>query len=289
MPLESHTAPIHDALQPRIPSDWFNDWFNSPYYQALYDHRDLVEAQNFVQKLTRQIPIPNNAEVLDLGCGWGRHTCALADLGYHVTGLDLSPNLIAKAKHLAEQRSQKALGSLNFEVGDMRSHHTQRNFDLVVNLFTSFGYFEDPNDDLRVLQNAGNHLKPEGYLVLDYFDPGHTLAHLVPSEIREFPQFRAQIKRRLVGQNLVKEIRIQDHNMEKSDTFLEFSEKVRCYSPDELRDLLHRAGFQPIQRWNGYDLRSSAEPGPRCIWLVQKNKVSAEPTIQPWRQSTKNH
>lgn len=274
MSLEPNSTPFHDAFQPSIPSDWYNDWFNSPYYQALYDHRDLVEAQDFVSKLTSQIPIPSNAEILDLGCGWGRHTCSLADLGYQVTGLDLSPNLIAKAKVLADQRSKKAIGALQFEVGDMRTHRTRGDFDLVVNLFTSFGYFEDPNDDLKVLRNARSHLKPKGYLVLDYFDPVHTLAQLVPSEIRDFSQFRAHLKRSLVGHHLVKEIRIQDYNIAHTRPFMEFSEKVRCYRPDELKELLLQSGFLPLQRWNGYDLRSDAEPGPRCIWLAQKSETT---------------
>jgi len=250
--------------------DWFLDWFNSPYYETLYDHRDLTEAKAFVKHLTSQIPLPEQAEVLDLGCGWGRHTNSLADLGYRVTGLDLSPRLIERARTMANERDVAALGSLDFEVGDMRTHRMNRRFDLVVNLFTSLGYFEKDEDDLKVLQNAFHHLRDGGYVVLDYFDTAHTLAHLVPSESKSFPNFRAHLKRDVVGGRLLKEIRIEDFNRESGPNPLVFTEMVRCYNPKDLEDLLLLAGFSPVQRWTHYDLRPESEAGSRCIWLAQK-------------------
>ena len=268
MPLSpSPTSPPSSEWSNR---DWFHDWFNSPYYETLYDHRDLTEAKAFVKNLTSQIPLPEQAEVLDLGCGWGRHTNSLADLGYRVTGLDLSPRLIERARTMANERDVAALGSLDFEVGDMRTHRMNRRFDLVVNLFTSLGYFEKDEDDLMVLQNAYHHLRDGGYVVLDYFDTAHTLAHLVPSETKSFPNFRAHLKRNVVGGRLLKEIRIEDFKRESGPNPLVFTEMVRCYSPKDLEDLLLLAGFSPVQRWTHYDLRPESQAGPRCIWLAQK-------------------
>lgn len=268
MPL--NPAPTHPPSNRVSNPDWFHDWFNSPYYETLYDHRDLTEAKAFVKNLTSQIPLPEQAEVLDLGCGWGRHTRSLADLGYRVTGLDLSPRLIDRARAMANERDVPALGSLDFEVGDMRTHRMNRRFDLVVNLFTSMGYFDHDQDDLKVLQNAFHHLRDGGYLVLDYFDTDHTLGHLVPSETKNFPNFRAHLKREVVEGRLRKEIRIEDFNAESGSNPPFFMEMVRCYSPKDLENLLLQAGFQPVHRWTHYDLRLGSESGPRCIWLAQK-------------------
>jgi len=274
MPLSP--SPSSDSSSEWTNRDWFHDWFNSPYYENLYDHRDLAEAKAFVKKLTSQIPLPDQAEVLDLGCGWGRHTCSLADLGYRVTGLDLSPRLIERAQKLANERPAGAWGTLNFEVGDMRAHGLSQRFDLVVNLFTSMGYFENDEDDLKVLQNAYAHLKQGGYFVLDYFDPEYTLARLVPSETKTFPDFRAHVKRQLVDGRLFKEIRIEDLSGKPAHTPTVYTEIVRCYSPKDLESLLLLAGFSPVQRWTHYDLRLESTTGPRCIWLAQKPTQSQE-------------
>jgi len=96
------------------------------------------------------------------------------------------------------------------------------------------------------------------------------LAHLVPSGSKSFPNFRAHLKRDVVGGRLLKEIRIEDFNRESGPNPLVFTEMVRCYSPKDLEDLLLLAGFSPVQRWTHYDLRPESEAGPRCIWLAQK-------------------
>jgi hypothetical protein len=121
-----------------------------------------------------------------------------------------------------------------------------------------------------VFQNAYHHLRDGGYVVLDYFDADHTLGHLVPSETKNFPNFRAHLKREVVEGRLVKEIRIEDFSTESGSTPPVFMEKVRCYSPKDLEDLLLEAGFQPVHRWTHYDLRPGSQSGPRCIWLAQK-------------------
>jgi len=77
---------------------WFKDWFNSHYYHLLYQNRDEQEALDFIQKLIAHLnPMPA-AKMLDVACGKGRHSKALADYGFDVTGIDLSEESIAEAK-----------------------------------------------------------------------------------------------------------------------------------------------------------------------------------------------
>lgn len=142
---------------------WFESWFDSPYYEEIYDHRTLSEAQGFIERLTQHLALPPTAQILDLGCGWGRHTRSFAALGYTTTGLDLSPRLIAKAQEHFIRPHDPVSDRMTFRIGDMRDFQLNARFDAIVNLFTSFGYFDDAEQDQKVLHNAHRHLKADGF------------------------------------------------------------------------------------------------------------------------------
>ncbi|HRN98840.1 MAG TPA: methyltransferase domain-containing protein, partial [Flavobacterium sp.] len=125
-------------------SQWYASWFDTPYYHILYKDRDYHEAQLFMDNLTGYLNLPEKAKILDLACGKGRHSVYLNQLGFDVTGADLSANSIAQA-------SQHQNPTLHFKVHDMREPFEEK-FDAVFNLFTSFGYFDDDNDNLRTLK-----------------------------------------------------------------------------------------------------------------------------------------
>jgi SAM-dependent methyltransferase len=103
------------------------------------------------------------ARVLDMPCGTGRHSLAFARLGYAVTGVDRTGSYIEDARQEAREAGLDA----EFVVGDMRKFRHPDAFDLAVNLYTSFGYFEDPAEDLAVLDNFHASLRPGGVLVME--------------------------------------------------------------------------------------------------------------------------
>ncbi|MFM7913109.1 MAG: class I SAM-dependent methyltransferase, partial [Bacteroidota bacterium] len=142
-----------------------------------------------MERLTQHLALPPSAQILDLGCGWGRHTRSFAELGYTTTGLDLSPRLIAKAQENFIQPNNPISERMKFYIGDMRDFQLNTDFDAVVNLFTSFGYFDDKNQDLKVLGNANRHLKEDGFLVLDFFNKEFVLSQINESEYRCGPKF----------------------------------------------------------------------------------------------------
>src|SRR5690606_2813950 len=117
---------------------WFSNWFDTPFYHILYKDRDYDEAQLYIDNITEYLNLQENAKILDLACGRGRHSVYLNKLGYHVTGSDLSKNSIEFAKKFGND-------TLNFIVKDMREPSEQK-YDAVFNLFTSFGYFENEED-----------------------------------------------------------------------------------------------------------------------------------------------
>ena len=115
--------------------NWFASWFDTPYYHILYKERDDHEAEFFMNSLTSFLKLPKKAEILDLACGKGRHAIYLNELGYDVTGIDLSAASIEFAKKFETDK-------LHFAIHDMSISYPKK-FDAVFNLFTSFGYFEN--------------------------------------------------------------------------------------------------------------------------------------------------
>ncbi|HHG86363.1 MAG TPA: class I SAM-dependent methyltransferase, partial [Bacteroidetes bacterium] len=146
--------------------NWFEAWFNSPYYHLLYDHRDEREARRFISKLITHLNPPPGSRMLDLACGKGRHAAQLAEYGYEVTGLDIAEDSILAA------REQYASPHLQFAVHDMRQPlpFPQEHFDYVFNLSTSFGYFETEAEHLQTLQHIARSLKRGGTFVMDFMN-----------------------------------------------------------------------------------------------------------------------
>lgn len=136
--------------------EWFESWFDTPYYHLLYSNRDYTEAENFITKLTADLQLPPNSKIIDLACGKGRHSVFLNKLGYNVLGLDLSRQSIEFDKQFENQ-------TLVFDVHDMRNSINADPMDAVFNLFTSFGYFDHESDDRKVFHSVYNALKPGGF------------------------------------------------------------------------------------------------------------------------------
>ncbi|MFM7311338.1 MAG: class I SAM-dependent methyltransferase, partial [Flavobacteriales bacterium] len=132
-------------------SEWFAGWFDSPYYHLLYGHRDEQEAFAFIQLLVHD-HLADRHYVVDLGCGKGRHSRALAEHGKRVHGIDLSPESI-------EFASKQNTAMATFSVQDMRQFKLDKPADAILNLFTSFGYFESVDEHLSVLSSVAANLK----------------------------------------------------------------------------------------------------------------------------------
>ena len=155
--------------------EWFVSWFDTNYYHTLYKHRDYKEAENFMQNLVSFLQVKKEAVLLDLACGKGRHAIYLNSLGYNVVGADLSQNSIKNAK-------KHENSSLKFVEHDMRNPFTSK-FDVILNLFTSFGFFEDDSEDIAILQNIKNGLKLHGVAVIDFMNCKKVISNLIPEEI----------------------------------------------------------------------------------------------------------
>lgn len=203
--------------------DWFEEWFDSSLYEKLYANRDEEEAAKLIALLEETLSLQKCSKILDLGCGRGRHSINLTEKGYQVTGIDLSEQAIRTAREKARLLDME---EIRFEVRDMRDPLPER-FDAVVNLFTTFGYFESDTENARVLDSIRQMLVPGGIFVLDYLNATRVRNTIRPSEEGSFHGIHYTIRRYIRDNAVFKEIEFSGG---KIDGTKEYSERVKLYT-----------------------------------------------------------
>ena len=244
---------------------WWVRAFGSEYL-AVYGHRDDAEARRHVPFLVQALGLRPHARVLDLGCGEGRYTRVLAAAGMRITGFDYSEELLAEAG----ARSPALPGAPTYVRGDMRSLPFFGQFDGVVSLFTSFGYFDEPSDDVKVLDGVARALVPGGRFLVDVVNEVRLRRALVP-ESEERRGHRVIRSRRRIddttpgGPYVRKHVHVVDDRT--GATLLDVEERVRLYSADAMDAALAEAGLTPSGSRYG-DLEGAAF-GPEALRLVR--------------------
>lgn len=223
-------------------NNWFETWFDSPYYHILYKDRNDTEAQLFMDNLTHYLNLPEEAKILDLACGKGRHAIYLNQLGYDVTGVDLSENSIKEA-------SKSSNDTLHFKVHDMRVQ-TEEKYDAVFNLFTSFGYFENEEDNFKTLAAIKNSLTEYGFAVIDFMNANYVIDNLVPEEVKTVDGIDFHIKRYVENGHIHKVIDFED----KGQKF-HFTEKVRALTLQDFEQMMEKADIYLLDIFGDYKLR----------------------------------
>ncbi len=222
--------------------NWFASWFDTTYYHILYKERNYREAQVFMDNLTHYLNLPEKAKVLDLCCGKGRHAIYLNQLGFEVVGADLSENSITEANKNQNE-------TLHFEVHDMRETFDDK-FDAIFNLFTSFGYFENDEDNLITLKAMKESLTEYGFAVIDFMNVNNVVNNLVPDEVKTVDGIEFHIKRYLSGGHICKEIDFEDEG-EK----FHFTEKVRALTLKDFEEMMEEAGIFLLDTFGDYKLK----------------------------------
>lgn len=240
-------------------SEWFEDWFNSPYYHILYQNRDEKEAELFIDSLISTIPIKPGSKILDLACGRGRHAHYLNQLGYNVLGIDLSPSNISYAQSFAND-------TLSFEIGDMRDPLPNTQHDYILNLFTSFGYFAREQDDIKVLENVHRVLNNTGTFIIDYLNVDKTIHSLGNNEQLKLNNITYNIERCIDKNFIVKEIQVNDGEREFS-----FKEMVKILPLADFEAYFNRVGFEIEQVYGDYSLNPFEKTSSdRLLMIIRK-------------------
>jgi SAM-dependent methyltransferase len=239
--------------------EWFGTWFDSPYYHILYKHRDEEEARAFLSKLALELDFQKGQKFLDLACGKGRHSIFLNSLGLDVVGADLSASNVRIASAFENER-------LHFVQKDMRRLDFHHDFDVVLNLFTSFGYFDTAEEHLQVFEGIRRTLKAGGKLVLDYLNPELVLRKLVSEEEKEIDGILFHIQREALNGYIVKNIHFEDKRHH-----YHFQEKVKAITKEVFEDWFKRAGFALQAVYGNYQLEPyDACCSERMIFVAQK-------------------
>ena len=252
---------------------WFRKWFNTQDYLDLYRHRDKKDAAKILKLLFTNISIPKSAKVLDLACGNGRHSLLIARKGYYVTGIDLSKYLISKAKEKLKDEYSSFRNRLRFEIGDMRCIEYKNEFELAVNLFTSFGYFEKHSDNLKVIKSISSALKKNGWFLFDFLNRDYLKKHLVPLDIKREKRNTIVLTRNINDGFVEKDIFILKNKSAPGSypVLNSYKEKIRLYSFNEFRKMFRANGLKIVMVFGNYDgakfIKSKSE---RLIILAQK-------------------
>ena len=252
---------------------WYETSFQADYLER-YCHRSDRAARQELPFLREKLGLPTGTCVLDLCCGAGRHSRALARAGLRVTGMDLSADLINSARSASDQGH--ARGKTRYVRGDMRRlpFHSAC-FDGAVNLFTSFGYFSSDAQDACALREVARVLKPGAAFIFDFLNFQPTLDALVASSESQCGDGHCRVKRWFDPhtRRFKKITRIGSTGTEGTRIR---RESVRGYTFEELEGLFKQAGLRVIAKFGDLQgARYNARRSPRCVLVARKKGLLA--------------
>lgn len=234
--------------------EWFTHWFNQDYLH-LYAERDDEEAERQVAFLIDQLHLTGKEKILDIGCGAGRHAFAFAKRGFSVVGIDISKELIHEAQNKLEKHPTLFL---TFVEGDMRNLEGMGKFDLVINMFTSFGYFHTQEENGAIFAEIRKCLRLGGQFFLDYLHPFHIKQSLIRHEEINVLGEKVVIDKDIIGERVIKKICFPGRI---------YKENVALYSKEEVEQMLHEHRLQVRKVWDDYQGNPWKERGDRQLFL----------------------
>lgn len=240
--------------------EWYANWFDTSYYHLLYKNRNEEEAELFLNNLIQNLSLSFDTRIWDMACGKGRHANYLSKKGMNVLGTDLSENSIKLAKENFNYEN------LEFSIHDMRTAFRTNYFGVVLNVFTSMGYFTRRRDDERVFISAQQSLKKDGVFVVDFMNSKKVISNLVGHDTKTIEGVFFEIKREINDGVIIKTINVVDgHNK------FEFNERVRAYQINDLIEIAKLAGFGLKDVFGNYALEEFNESNSdRLIMIFNK-------------------
>lgn len=250
--------------QKEIP--WYKNWFDENYL-LLYKHRNSDDAREQAALIQRTLKPGKNCTILDLGCGEGRYMPFFKNIGCKIRGMDLSETLLRSAK--------TKYPLLDLVLGDMRNiPFLPAKFDLILSLFTSFGYFENDEENRQVVGSIYRCLKPGGVFWLDFLNADSIENNLVAeSSYRISNSIQVLEKRKIMAGRIIKNIYFTKGAAPpagESMTIKNYHESIRLFTRDELIEMLQQAGFQAANCFGDYRGDPWSKESERTIILGRK-------------------
>jgi SAM-dependent methyltransferase len=244
-----------------VSANWFQVWFNSPYYQILNDHLKGDAGKKVIPGLIGKLGLPAGSQVADLACREGANARLIEQLGFDVTGVDLAPDSIAIAKNYETEK-------LHFFQHDLRLPYFINYFDAALNLSDSFGFYRTEHEHYNAIRTVSQSLRPNAAFVIDYQNTHYAENNLIPKQEFEIAGIKFFITNWFDENHYYRKIYIED---DKQLEPLEFTEKFTKFSLGDFTDMLafHHLQIQEVYgdyNFTSYDLTRS----PRLIMIARK-------------------
>jgi SAM-dependent methyltransferase len=230
-------------------SAWYVDFFRIDYLNV-YGHIFTEErAQKESAFVASALGLKPGASVLDLCCGQGRHSVQLAKRGLRVTGLDLNPEFL----ELAKQAAKAGKVTLKTIAADMRKIPFENKFDAIVNMYSSFGYLESEDEDLKVLKSAARALKAGGRVLLDMLNREWAIDNYIQNDWHTGADGMLYVERRdlnLATSRMHVHFIVVDPKGRRRESI---GHNIRLYTLTEMTRLLERVGLRVTAVFGGFD------------------------------------
>ncbi|NIA14580.1 MAG: methyltransferase domain-containing protein [Nitrospiraceae bacterium] len=250
-----------------IAEDWYKRSFDA-LYPVIYAHRTVEAAAPEAAFAMDQLRLTPQDRVLDLCCGNGRHMAHVLGRTPFVIGLDYSADLLALARAQIGEGGRLVRARGRLVRADMRRIPFEPSFDVVVNFFTSFGYFLSQEENAAVVREVARVLKPSGRVFIDYLNPAYVERALVPESVRTQGEYTIEERRWIdTGQRRVNKVTTASCGGEPVG---QWGESVRLYEESEFRSLLEAGGLAVDAVFGNYGGQAVSENEPRMIVVGHK-------------------
>ena len=250
-----------------------SDWYKNPefwqiYKPLMFDPDRLEDTVYEVERIIDLADLNPPADVLDVCCGWGRHGFEFSRRGFNVTGVDITKPYLQKGRKFAEENAIE----FTFIESDVREYTEPGRFDFAMNYFTSFGYFEEPDDDLKFCRNICESLKKGGRFLIDTIGKETVALNFKESEWFKRDGYLIMLEYKISDgwTHIINRWRFTGDDPSAQNELHETVFSHRLYSAVEMANLLGNAGFSEIQFFGALDGRPYDHKAQRMLALAVK-------------------
>jgi SAM-dependent methyltransferase len=247
-------------------SEWFdNEAFWRETYPFMFPEERIASADDTVKKALSLAKVKCKS-VLDLCCGPGRCSVALARRGFSITGVDRTRYLLDKAR----ARARAAKLRVEWIHDDMRDFVRPESYDLALSMFTSFGYFEDRREDDIVLSNVFRSLRPKGVFLIEMLGKEILARIFQPASAETLPDGSMLVEQRQIIDNWSR-VRNQ-WNVLRRGRARKFIFHLNLYSGQELLEKMEKAGFRDVELYGNMEGDAYGPDAKRLVAVGRKPK-----------------
>ena len=225
----------------------------------------MIPAAEQVAFVEKTVPLRQEDRILDLACGFGRHSLLLAQKGYSVVGQDFSSDYIERAQAESERQGV----DVHFERGDMRSLSDVEKFDVVLSLQSSLTFYDD-EVNREIIRRIREAIKPGGTFVYDQVNVFHIAAFALKSEPMEKTLSDGRVHRKTISFDATTCRCVGRSVLRDGSGCEEAGWDMRFYTQPELSSIASEVGFEIVGCYGGFDGRSYALDSPRLIAFMKK-------------------